>query len=299
MNKTPLFFVTAALLLGCQPNKPADSTKTETAVTKESLKTNMDKLNYAVGMEIGKNTKRNNLELNEAIFLKGMKDGIASAEPMLTEEEMMKVKRDHSTAQREKRKKDREELGKKNKDASAKFLDENKKKEGIVTTASGLQYKILKEGTGDKPALTDRVKVNYRGTLVDGTEFDSSYKRNEPATFGVNRVVKGWTEALQLMPVGSKWQVFIPPDLGYGPQGAGDKIGPEAVLIFDMELVEIVKPDPNAKTATVPSAPGTTGPGKMEVNIGKPPVGKPGAGSAEPSKPKAEKAEPAAKPENP
>jgi FKBP-type peptidyl-prolyl cis-trans isomerase len=287
MNKAVLFFAMGWLLMACQPNKPADTDNKETAkgaVTKESLKTQSDKLNYAVGIEIGKNIKRNGLDLNEAIFLKGIHDGLSEAEPLLADEEMMKVKRDHSTAQREKRKKEREELGKKNKEAAAKFLAENGKKEGIVTTASGLQYKILTEGKGPLPVATDRVKVNYKGTLIDGTEFDSSYKRNEPATFSVNRVVKGWTEALQLMPVGSKWQIFIPPDLGYGAQGAGEKIGPESVLIFEMELVEIVKEDPNAKKMTMPMNPNSPTAGGLQIKTS-------------PAKPEDKKAAPAAKPE--
>jgi FKBP-type peptidyl-prolyl cis-trans isomerase FklB len=179
--------------------------------------------------------------------MKGMKDGMAESEPLLPEEEMSKAKRDHSMAQREQRKKEREEQGKKNKAEGEKFHKENAKKEGVVTLESGLQYKILKEGKGDKPAETDRVKVNYKGTLIDGTEFDSSYKRNRPATFGVNRVVKGWTEALQLMPVGSKWQIFVPSELGYGERGSRDKIGPHATLIFEVELLEIMKADPNKK----------------------------------------------------
>ena len=125
--------------------------------------------------------------------------------------------------------------------------EENAGKEGIVTTESGLQYQIITEGKGEKPKETDRVSVNYTGTLIDGTEFDSSFKRGKPATFSVNRVVKGWTEALQLMPVGSKWQVFIPPELGYGERGAGAKIGPNSVLIFEMELLKIVSEDDKPK----------------------------------------------------
>jgi FKBP-type peptidyl-prolyl cis-trans isomerase FklB len=126
-----------------------------------------------------------------------------------------------------------------NKTKGEAFLAENKKKEGVVTLPSGLQYKILKAGEGPKPTAEDSVKCNYRGTLIDGKEFDSSYKRNEPATFPVKGVIKGWTEALQLMPVGSKWQLFIPPDLAYGERGAGELIQPEATLIFEVELLSI------------------------------------------------------------
>jgi FKBP-type peptidyl-prolyl cis-trans isomerase FklB len=129
--------------------------------------------------------------------------------------------------------------GEKNQKAGEAFLAENKKKEGVVTLPSGLQYKILKAGEGKKPTAEDTVVCNYRGTLIDGTEFDSSYKRGEPATFPVRGVIKGWTEALQLMPVGSKWQLFIPPTLAYGERGAGAQIGPDATLIFEVELISI------------------------------------------------------------
>ena len=138
------------------------------------------------------------------------------------------------------------EAATKNAAGGEKFLADNKTKPGVKTTASGLQYKVLKEGSGPSPKETDTVVTNYRGTLIDGTEFDSSYKRNEPATFQVNRVIKGWTEALQLMKKGAKYQLFIPADLAYGPQGAGAEIGPNATLIFDVELVDI-KPSPTAE----------------------------------------------------
>jgi FKBP-type peptidyl-prolyl cis-trans isomerase len=126
-----------------------------------------------------------------------------------------------------------------NKKEGAEFLEANKTKEGVVTLPSGLQYKILTEGTGPKPAASDTVVCNYRGTLISGTEFDSSYKRGQPASFPVNGVIKGWTEALQLMPVGSKWQLFVPAELGYGDRGAGGEIGPGATLIFEVELLSI------------------------------------------------------------
>ena len=261
--KTIVVLIAAiACTIGCQPQKASDtSAKPETEkksaeITKESFKSIDDKVNYAVGIEIGKNIKRNGLALNDDIFMKGIHDGVNEKEPLLPEEEMRDVKRDHAKAQREIREKERAEEAKKNKAEGEKFLEENKKKEGIKVTESGLQYKVLKEGDGEKPGPTDKVKVHYKGTLIDGTEFDSSFKRDTPATFGVNRVVKGWTEALQLMPVGSKWQVFIPSELGYGERGSRGKIGPNSVLIFEMELIEIVKDekkpdDPNKKTITV------------------------------------------------
>ena len=254
-------------LAACQPPKASsESEKTSSAsasaeVTKESLKTTDDKLNYSVGTEIGKNIKRNELNFQEAIFLKGLKDGMAETEtPLLDEKEMMEVKREHAKARREAQQKEREAASAKNKEEGEKFLKENAAKEGVKTTESGLQYKVLTEGTGPKPTATDKVSVNYKGSLIDGTEFDSSYTRGKPAEFAVNRVVKGWTEALQLMSVGSKWEVYIPSDLGYGERGAGAKIGPNAVLIFEMELLDIVKP--GDKKDGPPPRPGVAPPSK-------------------------------------
>jgi len=152
--------------------------------------------------------------------------------------------------QAEARKKQEEKMqqtGEANQKEGEAFLAANKSKPGVVTLPSGLQYKILKEGTGPKPVATDSVACNYRGTLINGTEFDSSYKRGEATTFPVNGVIKGWTEALQLMPVGSKWQLFISPDLAYGPRGAGADIGPNATLIFEVELVSIQSKETNSK----------------------------------------------------
>ena len=166
----------------------------------------------------------------------------------------------------------KKEQGEKNETQGKKFLEENKKKEGWKTTASGLQYKVLKEGKGAAPKETDTVKVNYRGTTIDGTEFDSSYKRGQPATFPVNRVIKGWTEALQLMKPGAKYQLAIPSDLAYGERGAGSDIGPNSTLLFDVELLEIVAPTPTPKPATYDS-------GR--------PAGQPGAAGTIPPKPKA------------
>ena len=137
--------------------------------------------------------------------------------------------------------------GEKNKKEGEKFLADNKTKDGIKVTDSGLQYEVLKEGTGPKPKATDKVKVDYTGKLLDGTVFDSSVERGKPATFGVNQVIPGWTEALQMMPVGSKWRIFIPSDLAYGPRGAGKDIGPNSTLIFDVELLGIVTDDAKAK----------------------------------------------------
>jgi FKBP-type peptidyl-prolyl cis-trans isomerase FklB len=249
--------MSAAFFIACCPKQeekksdgPAAAAATPSAeITKESLKTDIDKLNYAIGIEIGRNVKRNGLELQDDIFLKGIKDGSEKeeAELLLDEKTRQDVKREHARAQKEEREKKRKEEAEKNKQEGEKFLAENKTKDGVVTIESGLQYKILKEGTGKKPTAEDTVSVHYVGTLVDGTEFDSSVKRGKPSSFRVNRVVKGWTEALQMMPVGSKWQLFIPSELGYGERGSRGKIGPNAVLIFEVELLEIKDPNEDKK----------------------------------------------------
>lgn len=218
--------------------KPRTATgpKTQTPL---ALKTQKDKVSYAIGLNIGKSLRKDSVEVDPNIFVRGVKDALTGAKPLLTEEEMKSVL---TTLQSELRKQQEETMrkaGDTNKKAGEAFLAENKTKEGVVTLPSGLQYKILTEGTGPKPTATDSVVCNYRGTLMDGTEFDSSYKRGQPATFPVSGVIKGWTEAVQLMPVGSKWQLFVPADLAYGNRGAGTDIGPNATLIFEVELLSI------------------------------------------------------------
>jgi len=202
------------------------------------LKDQKDKVSYAIGMQIGFNLARQKVDVNPDILNAGIKDAIAG-KPQLTPDQVKDVMAQFEKDMEQKQK----QLGEKNKTEGAKFLEENKKKPDVKTTASGLQYKIIKEGTGPQPKATDMVTVNYRGTLIDGTEFDSSYKRGQPATFPVNGVIKGWTEALQLMKQGSKYQLFIPSNLAYGERAMGPDIGPNATLIFEVELQE-VKPPP-------------------------------------------------------
>lgn len=204
-----------------------------------ALKTQKDKVSYAIGMNIGKSMKKDSVEVDPAILLRGLKDGLNGTTPLLTDKEAQEAIVALQADMRKKAELARTEAGNKNKAAGEAFLAANKSKEGVQTTADGLQYKVIKEGTGPKPTSSDTVTVQYRGTLIDGKEFDSSYKRGQPATFPVGQIIKGWTEALQLMPVGSKWQLFIPPDLAYGDRGAGPDIGPNATLIFDVELVSI------------------------------------------------------------
>lgn len=200
-----------------------------------SLKTDKQKFSYTAGYQIGQNLKRQNLDLDSKTFSQGVQDAMTNAKPRLKPEEMQ-------AAVQNQQKKDMEKqaaVAKKNLEAGQAFLDANKKKDGVVTLPSGLQYKILTEGKGKQPKSTDTVVAHYRGTLINGTEFDSSYQRNEPATFPVGGVIKGWQEALPLMKEGAKWQVYIPSDLAYGPRGAGAAIGPNEALIFDIELVSV------------------------------------------------------------
>jgi len=217
--------------------KPATAAKTAAAPL--TLKTQKEKFSYAVGMKMGQNFKKQSVPVDASIYARGMKDALAGGKTLMTDEEaqtaIQAVQKDMQAKMQEKMK----EAADANKKEGEVFLAANKGKEGIVTLPSGLQYKILKEGTGPKPTPTDSVVCNYSGKLLDGKEFDSSYKRGQPATFPVTGVIKGWTEALQLMPVGSKWQLFIPSDLAYGDRGAGADIGPGATLVFEVELMSI------------------------------------------------------------
>jgi FKBP-type peptidyl-prolyl cis-trans isomerase FklB len=203
------------------------------------LKSQKEKLSYALGMDLGNQLKKQSIEVDPDILFRGLKDVFSNGKTLLTETETRAVINDLQNEMRKKQMDAMKLAGEKNKKEGEEFLVGNKSKEGIVTLDSGLQYKILKAGDGKKPTAEDTVICNYRGTLIDGTEFDSSYKRNQPATFPVKGVIKGWTEALQLMPAGSKWQLFIPAGLAYGERGAGGAIGPNATLIFEVELLSI------------------------------------------------------------
>jgi FKBP-type peptidyl-prolyl cis-trans isomerase len=203
------------------------------------LKTDKDKVSYALGMNLGANLKRDSVDIDPTIFLRALKDTVGGGKTLLTESEARAALTQLQTAIRGKQMEKMKFAGEANKKEGDSFLAANKTKEGIITLPSGLEYKVLTQGTGPKPAATDTVVCNYRGTLVNGTEFDSSYKRGQPATFPVNGVIKGWTEALQLMPVGSKWQLFLPAELAYGERGPSPEIGPNATLIFEVELLSI------------------------------------------------------------
>ncbi len=210
----------------------------KTAVAPVVLKTDKDKQSYAMGMNLGTGLHRNGMTLDPALVARGLKDAQSGGKTAMTDEEVRTTMGQLQNEIKQKMQAKAQELGEKNKKEGEAFLAANKTKDGVVTLPSGLQYKILTEGNGPKPASSDTVTCNYRGTLINGTEFDSSYKRNEPTSFPVTGVIKGWTEALQLMPVGSKWQLFIPSDLAYGDAGRPG-IEPGSTLVFEVELLSI------------------------------------------------------------
>jgi FKBP-type peptidyl-prolyl cis-trans isomerase len=206
-----------------------------------------DQVSYSIGADIGSNLKRSEIDINPDFLAQGIRDAITGGKTRLTQEQMQSALQELQTEMRAKMMAKQQEAeakakaaAPKNLEASNKFLEENKKKEGVKTTASGLQYKVIKTGTGATPKATDTVSVNYKGTLIDGTEFDASEKHGGPATFPVNGVIPGWTEALQLMTVGSKWTLFIPPALAYG-ENAPPSIGPNQALVFEVELLDVKK----------------------------------------------------------
>jgi FKBP-type peptidyl-prolyl cis-trans isomerase FklB len=210
------------------------------AAEKLELKTQKDKVSYAIGLDIGTGLKKNEVDVDPDILVKAIKDTMAGNKPLMTEEEVKTTMTDFQKDLQAKQQERMKTQSDKNKKEGEAFLAKNKTKDGVKTLPSGLQYKVITAGKGKSPKASDTVTVQYRGTLIDGTEFDSSYKRGQPATFPVGGVIKGWTEALQLMKEGSKWQLFIPSDLAYGPNGTqGGPIGPNAVLIFEVELVSI------------------------------------------------------------
>lgn len=223
--------------------KPATTTKAGTTASKSTsaytLKTQRDKDSYALGMSIGTGLHRQGIPVDPAVVARGLRDAMSGSKTLMTEDQMK------STLQQLRAEVGKEQAakahaaGEANRKAGETFLATNKAKEGVTTLPDGLQYKVLKEGTGPKPTASDTVTVNYRGTLIDGKEFDSSYKRGQPASFPVGGVIRGWTEALQLMPVGSKWELYIPADLAYGDNPPDPSIGPGDTLVFEVELLSI------------------------------------------------------------
>jgi FKBP-type peptidyl-prolyl cis-trans isomerase FklB len=206
---------------------------------KQKLNSQKDKESYSLGYQFGQSLKAQGVEINPDLYSLGFRDALGGKQPLMKQEEMQAMIAEVQKRVMAVRQKEFKEKAEKNLAEAKAFLEENKKKEGIKTLPGGLQYKILTEGSGKMPKATDTVTVQYRGTLISGTEFDSSYKRGQPATFPVNRVIRGWTEALQLMKEGSKWQLFIPPELAYGERGAGGQIQPNNALIFEVELISV------------------------------------------------------------
>lgn len=254
MKKSLICAVSAlicAIMLPALAQDPAAAAPADQAAAKEkstvTLTNDVDKLSYILGMQIGTSLKNLDTEIKIDLFTAAIQDVMAGREPAMTEEQMKAAMMEFQTKMAQQQKEKRQKEGEENLIAAKKFLEENAKKEGVITLPSGLQYKVIKAGDGAKPAATDSVTVNYKGTFIDGKQFDSSYDRGTPATFQVNQVVKGWTEALQLMTVGSKWQLFIPPDLGYGEMG-NRGIPPNSLLIFEVELIEVKEGSGNEVT---------------------------------------------------
>ena len=280
-NLTIHFFMAGALLTSAalaqnssqQSSQTAPATQSAPAATTQQaappatpnipgLPTKKDQVSYAIGMNIGKGLHRDSIEVDPNVILQGLKDGLADGKTLMTDDQakqsLMQLQMEVRAQQEAKRKQDALE----NQKAGEAFLAANKSKPGVITTADGLQYKIITQGTGAKPTIDDVVTVNYKGTLINGKEFDSSYKRGEPATFPVRGVIKGWTEALQLVPVGTKFELWLPPDLAYGEHGAGEDIGPNETLVFEVELMSI-KPQEKPQTpaqSMQPKTPGSTQP---------------------------------------
>jgi FKBP-type peptidyl-prolyl cis-trans isomerase len=224
-----LVVVLGVMLLAAQVN----------AAEIKELKTQKDKVSYGIGVGMARNLKHQGVEVNTDVVVKGLQDELGGAKLLMTDAELQATMGQFQKDLRQKLMDARKKAAAENQKEGAAFLAQNKKKKGVVTLPSGLQYKILKAAKGKKPKDTDTVEVNYRGSLINGTEFDSSYKRHQPTTLKVKEIIPGWREALQLMPVGSKWQIFIPPQLAYGAQGAGGVIGPNATLVFEVELLAI------------------------------------------------------------
>ena len=234
----PLALVSVMGLQACTQQSPGDAAA-PAAATEVVLETTEQRLSYGIAYGLGQRMAADAVPMDVDAFSAGLRDAVSGREPRMTQEEIaaeMQAYQEQAVAEQQAA---QAQLAEANAAAAATFLQENGAREGVVTTDSGLQYEVLEAGEGPTPGPEDSVEVHYRGTLIDGTEFDSSYSRGETVTFGVGQVIAGWTEALQLMPVGSKWKLVIPPELGYGAGGAGQVIGPNAALVFEVELIDI------------------------------------------------------------
>ena len=229
MRKFGLIILLAALA-GCQQNVKKQPLE---------LQTQKDKVSYSIGIDVGESFSKQQLDLVPEFVAQGIEDAMKGNEPLMTKEDMEETIKIFQEERMKSQNSGKKETAEKNKKEGEEFLTANKVKEGVITTESGLQYKVIKAGTGRTPKANDTVETHYRGTLIDGTEFDSSYKRGKTTSFPVSGVIKGWTEALLLMKEGAKWQLFIPSDLAYGSRGAGGDIGPNATLIFEIELISV------------------------------------------------------------
>ena len=218
-------------------------TTTMAATTTPALDSDIDKLSYSIGIDLGKNFKRQGIDVNPEILVKGLQDGISGNKSLLTEDQMRDVLDKFQKDLMAKRTAEYKKQAEENKAKGEAFLKENKAKEGVVTLPSGLQYKIIKSGSGKKPGKEDTVTVEYTGRLINGEVFDSTEKTGKPATFKLSQVIPGWTEALQLMSEGAIWEIYVPSDLAYGPRSVGGPIGPNETLIFKIHLLEVNKSD--------------------------------------------------------
>tara|TARA_E500000305_G_scaffold89907_1_gene77035 strand:+ start:406 stop:1173 length:768 start_codon:yes stop_codon:yes gene_type:complete len=249
----PLALVATVTLQACNQQSAPEAVDSAATVT---LEDSNERLSYGIAFGLGQRMAADGVPMDVDAFSAGLRDAMEGAEPRMTQEEIqteMQAYQDRAAAEQQAA---IAAAGEANLAASEAFLAENATREGVVVTESGLQYEVIEAGEGASPNVEDTVEVHYRGTLVDGTEFDSSYKRGETVSFGVGQVIAGWTEALQLMSPGAKWKLFIPADLAYGPGGAGNLIGPNAALVFEVELVSVTEA---ADDATDPAAEGTEG----------------------------------------
>jgi FKBP-type peptidyl-prolyl cis-trans isomerase FklB len=232
------------------------------AVEKAELKNAKDKLSYVLGYSLGSNMKRDQVEVNQDLFLQALKEGLGGGKAILDDAEMRQVMQQFSQDLQTRRREVRRKLAEENEKAGKAFLEANKKNKGVKELKSGLQYKVLKPGKGKSPSPTDLVTVHYRGTKIDGSEFDSSYGRGQPAKFQLSRVIRGWQEALQKMKPGATWEIFVPANLAYGPMGQGPKVGPNETLVFKVELLK-VEPSPPPKAKSGKGVTVTPGPSKL------------------------------------
>lgn len=254
MNKPSALFAAAllaasgALFAQDKPAQPAQPQAAQPAQPgKPKPEALQDKASYIIGLNLGQSLKTQEVPVTQDLIIQGLRDGLAGADPLFTQDEIQAAMQEFQQQMMAKQQAKRQAEGEKNLKASQELLDQNKARKEVKTTASGLQYEVLKEGSGEAPKPTDQVTVHYRGTLPDGTVFDSSYDRGEPATFPVNGVIPGWVEALQLMKPGSKYKIYLPPALAYGENGAGGDIGPNQALVFEVELISVQKTPPPAE----------------------------------------------------